>query len=68
MGPLPPVADLRAPDVLDVIRNDKKVVAGRLHFVLCAGLGRIAQVTDVTADEIGAALAAAGLVGTSSGD
>ncbi len=39
MGPLPPVADLRCSDALDVIGRDKKVVSGRLHFVLARGIG-----------------------------
>ena len=34
MGPLPPVADLTAAEVVAAIRRDKKVVAGTLHFVL----------------------------------
>jgi len=61
MGPLPLVTDLRQPDALDVIARDKKVVDGRLHFVLCAGLGSSAIVSDVTTAELSAALSAIGL-------
>ena len=39
LGPLPPIADLRVEDALDAIRHDKKVVDGRLHFVLPVALG-----------------------------
>ena len=61
MGPLPLVTDLRPSDALDVISRDKKVVDGRLHFVLCAGLGASAIVSDVTTAELTAALLAIGL-------
>ena len=56
MGPLPPVADLRPRDALDVIGRDKKVVAGRLHFVLARGIGATEIVADVQAKEITAAM------------
>ena len=61
MGPLPPVADLRQPDAHDIIARDKKVADGRLHFVLCAGIGSSAIVSDVTQLELGAALSAIGM-------
>jgi 3-dehydroquinate synthetase len=35
-------------DALDVISRDKKVVQGRLHFVLARGLGSTEIVADVT--------------------
>jgi len=56
MGPLPPVADLRSVDALDVIGRDKKVVAGRLHFVLARGIGATEIVADVQTKEITAAM------------
>ena len=37
MGPLPPVADLSAQQVVEAVGRDKKVIAGRLHFVLPIG-------------------------------
>jgi 3-dehydroquinate synthase len=50
MGPLPAVSDLPAAEILEAIARDKKVLAGRLHFVLPTALGSTALVTDVTAD------------------
>ena len=48
MGPLPAVADLSIAQVLDAVGRDKKVVDGRLHFVLPTALGRCEVVRDVT--------------------
>jgi 3-dehydroquinate synthase len=61
LGRLPSVADLRTNDALTAISHDKKVVAGRLHFVLAHGLGATAIVSDVTTTELRAALKAIGL-------
>jgi 3-dehydroquinate synthase len=61
MGPLPPVADLASAQVVDAIGRDKKVVDGRLHYVLPTAVGSTAIVDDVTQDEITAALVAIGL-------
>jgi len=61
MGPLPPVIDLRQADARDVIARDKKVADGRLHFVLCAGLGASAIASDITPQELAAALTAIGM-------
>jgi len=61
MGPLPPVADLRQSDAHDLIARDKKVADGRLHFVLCAGLGSSAIASDITPQELTAALGAIGM-------
>ncbi|HVB37981.1 MAG TPA: 3-dehydroquinate synthase [Vicinamibacterales bacterium] len=60
LGPMPSVADLRIPDLLQVIRRDKKVVNGRLHFVLPTGIGSTRIVDDVTEKELAAALAGIG--------
>ncbi len=57
------VADLRCADALDAIGRDKKVVAGRLHFVLAHGLGATDIVSDVTTTELRAAMKAIGLKG-----
>ena len=62
LGPLPAVADLTIADALEAIRHDKKVVSGRLHFVLAAGLGATKIVDDVTEEELGAAMRAIGMV------
>jgi 3-dehydroquinate synthase len=56
MGPLPAVADIPLADVLEAIGPDKKVIAGTLHFVLPTAIGSCEVVTDVTKDEIAAAL------------
>ena len=61
LGPLPAVADLNRSDVLDAITRDKKVVEGRLHYVLLSAIGATQVATDVTPDELGAALTAIGL-------
>jgi 3-dehydroquinate synthase len=58
MGPLPPVGDLSAGDLLQAMGRDKKVIAGTLHFVLPQGIGATTVVTDVTPDELTHALAA----------
>jgi 3-dehydroquinate synthase len=63
MGPLPPTGDLSAAELIQAMRRDKKVVAGKLHFVLPDGIGSTRVVTDVTSEELGAALAAIGVRG-----
>ena len=62
LGPLPAVGDLRIGDALDVIRRDKKVVDGRLHFVLASGLGATRIVDDVSERELSAAMKSIGMV------
>jgi 3-dehydroquinate synthase len=61
MGPLPPVGDLSAAQAMEAVARDKKNVAGRLHFVLPTAIGATTTVTDVTTDELTAALRAIGL-------
>jgi len=61
MGPLPPIADLPASQVSDAIRRDKKVVAGKLHFVLPVAVGRVEIVNDVSQRELVRAMKAAGM-------
>ena len=63
MGPLPAVADLKTAPTIEAIGRDKKVVAGRLHFVLPTSIGSTEIVTDVSTDEIAAALKKIGLKG-----
>ncbi len=63
LGPLPPIADVAAPEMVAAMKRDKKVVAGRLHFVLPVAIGRTAIVDDVTAQEMKAALATVGFHG-----
>jgi 3-dehydroquinate synthase len=61
LGPLPPVADLSAKDIVSAIGRDKKVVDGTLHFVVATSLGNTIELTDVTAKELKTALQAIGV-------
>ena len=61
LGPLPPIADLPIPEILDAIKRDKKVVHGRLHFVIAIEIGATMTVDDVTEEEIVAVLQRLGL-------
>jgi 3-dehydroquinate synthase len=56
LGPLPPITDLSASAIIEAMQHDKKIVAGRLHFVLPTGIGVTAIVDDVTESELNAAL------------
>jgi 3-dehydroquinate synthase len=61
MGPLPPIADLAASQAADAIRHDKKVIAGKLHFVLPVGIGQVEMVNDVSQRELVRAMKAVGM-------
>jgi 3-dehydroquinate synthase len=63
LGPLPAIADLPIEEILEGIRRDKKVVHGRLHFVLPIAIGATTTVDDVTEDELRAVLVRLGLKG-----
>jgi 3-dehydroquinate synthase len=56
LGPLPAIADVSTSQILDAVRHDKKVVSGRLHFVLPTAIGATAIVDDVTEKEMREAL------------
>jgi len=56
LGPLPPVSDLSATQMLEAMQHDKKMVDGRLHFVLPTAIGATAIVDDVNEKELRAAL------------
>ena len=56
LGPLPPIADLSAAELLDAVRRDKKVLNGRLHFVIATAIGATQTIDDVTEAELGAVL------------
>jgi 3-dehydroquinate synthase len=56
LGPLPSLADLTIAEVLEAVRRDKKVINGRLHFVLAIEIGATVTVDDVTEDELRAVL------------
>lgn len=61
LGPLPSVADISMADVLEAVRRDKKVVNGRLHFVIAIAIGATMTIDDVTEDELQAVLTRIGL-------
>jgi 3-dehydroquinate synthase len=60
LGPLPSIADLAIADMLEAMRRDKKVVNGKLHYVLSTAVGEHAIVDDVTESQLGDALRAVG--------
>ena len=60
LGPLPSIADLSASAILEAMQHDKKIVAGRLHFVLPTAIGATAIVDDVKEAELRTALKAVG--------
>ena len=61
LGPLPPVVDLPAGEVLEAIQRDKKVISGTLHFVIATQIGATMTIDDVTQDELRAVLERLGL-------
>jgi 3-dehydroquinate synthase len=63
LGPLPPIADLSPAQMLEAMQHDKKIVSGRLHFVLPTMVGATTIVDDVTAKEIRDALKRVGFKG-----
>ena len=56
LGPLPPVADVSSSQMMDAMRHDKKMVAGRLNFILPTMIGATTIVDDVTEKEMRASL------------
>jgi len=60
LGPLPPIADVSSGPLLEAMQHDKKMIAGRLHFVLPTAVGATTIVDDVTEKEMRAALRRAG--------
>jgi len=60
LGPLPPVADVPASEILEAMKHDKKMVAGRLHVVLPTAVGATTIVDDVTEREMRDALRTVG--------
>jgi 3-dehydroquinate synthetase len=61
VGRLPSVGDLSARQALEAIGRDKKVVAGRLHFVLASSIGSTEIVNDVRTRELVLAMKAIGM-------
>jgi 3-dehydroquinate synthase len=60
LGPLPSITDLGIADMVEAMRRDKKVVDGKLHYVLATGIGEHAIVDDVTEQELAEALRSVG--------
>ena len=56
LGPLPPIADLSSALILEAMQHDKKIVAGRLNFVLPTAIGTTTIVDDVAVKEMKDAL------------
>jgi 3-dehydroquinate synthase len=56
LGPLPPITDVSSAQILEAMRHDKKMAAGRLHFVLPTAIGATTIVDDVTEKEMVVAL------------
>src|SRR5699024_3172563 len=48
LGPLPPIGDLPLQEVIEAVRRDKKVVDGRLHFVIAIAIGATTTIDDVS--------------------
>lgn len=61
LGPLPPVADLSAREIISAIARDKKIVAGTLHFVAVRQLGETMELKDVSERDLKEALQAIGV-------
>ncbi len=61
LGPLPPIGDIPISSIMDAMKHDKKIVDGRLHFVLPTGIGSWSIVDDVTEKEMKKALGKLGL-------
>jgi 3-dehydroquinate synthase len=61
LGPLPPIADLSAKEIVGAIAHDKKIVDGTLHFVAATGIGSTTTLKDVTENELKAALRVVGV-------
>jgi 3-dehydroquinate synthase len=60
LGPLPAIADVSTGQILEAMRHDKKIVAGRLHFILPTAIGATSVVDDVSERELTDALERSG--------
>jgi 3-dehydroquinate synthase len=61
LGPLPSIADLSIAELMEAMRRDKKVINGRLHFVIAITIGATMTIDDVTEEELRSVLARLGL-------
>ena len=56
IGPLPPIWDLKPEAILKLLPRDKKAVGGKIHWVIAEGIGKIRIVSDVSREDVMAAL------------
>jgi len=56
LGPLPPIGDISSAQMIEAMQHDKKVVGGKLHYVLPTAVGATTIVDDVADKELRAAL------------
>ena len=61
MGPLPAITDLSIAETIEATERDKKVIDGRLHFVLPGAIGTTHIVDDVSEEELTRELGGMGL-------
>jgi 3-dehydroquinate synthase len=61
LGPLPPVADLSAKEIVGAIAHDKKMIDGRLHFIAAKEIGATTTLDDVSSNDLKDALKAIGI-------
>ena len=61
LGPLPPVADLSAKEIMGAVALDKKIIDGTLHFVAATAIGQTVILKDVTQKDLKLALKAIGV-------
>ena len=61
LGPLPPIGDISAGPMIEAMHHDKKVVGGKLHYVLPTAVGATTIVDDVSEKELRAALKRVGV-------
>ncbi|MFN7981520.1 MAG: 3-dehydroquinate synthase [Vicinamibacterales bacterium] len=61
LGPLPPIGDISIAQMLEAMTHDKKMVAGKLHYVLPTAIGAWTIVDDLTEKELKKALTHLGL-------
>lgn len=55
LGPLPPVRDLSAAQILRLLPQDKKTVGGKIHWVVPERIGKVRVVSDAPAGAVAAA-------------
>jgi 3-dehydroquinate synthase len=63
LGPLPAIADLPIGEIIEAVRRDKKVVDGRLHFVIATQIGATMTIDDVTEEELRGVVGRLGIAG-----